>query len=57
MSICNNSPLDNACRNSSLRTRLGDLQDKVFKLTLAQTEYEEYTLRVEEATKYAPYYT
>lgn len=39
-------------RNSSLKTRLGDLQDKVSELTLAQKDYEEYTHRVEESTKY-----
>ena len=39
-------------RNSSLKTRLSDLQKMVSELAIAQREYEEYAHMMEQTTKY-----
>ena len=39
-------------RNSSLKTRLSDLQKMVSELTVAQREYEDYAHKLEQTTKY-----
>ena len=46
--------LMNECqyRNSSLKTRLSDLQKMVSELTVAQREYEDYAHKLEQTTKY-----